>query len=382
MTVTWPQRSSRVSNHCTSVSCISWTESRVSCLPLFAPTCNTTYTTMSSQLVSTLAWEKVVVENSIPERSSHGVSVVGETLVIFGGENVPRTPFDNQVHALDLSSPKPRSWTVLQPSGGEAPEPRVAHAQCTLGDNIYISGGRQSITMEEAPLNDLYAFNVKSLVWENLTGTSTGTPPCPRSFHRMVSAGRKLYIFGGCAKVGRLADLYSYDVETKVWEELPAFEKISGRGGPGFLPSSDGKSLFVVGGFSGKEMNDVFRYDIEQKLWEEVYPQENPSIRPFSVSCGAILEGRLTFFGGEVGESTKGHEGAGAFSADCQTFDGVTGKMYPSTVLEDHVHKPCPRGWTSAAGWGDDKLVVFGGLTGNDDAPMRLNDVWVLKPVE
>ena len=100
------------------------------------PNVNTTDITMSSQLVSTLAWEKVVVENSIPERSSHGVSVVGDILVVFGGENVPRTPFDNQVHALDLSSPNPRSWTVLQPSGGEAPEPRVAHAQCTLGDNI------------------------------------------------------------------------------------------------------------------------------------------------------------------------------------------------------------------------------------------------------
>ena len=162
----------------------------------------------------------------------------------------------------------------------------------------------------------------------------------------------------------------------------PAFDKISGRGGPGFTASADEKSLFVVGGFSGKEMNDVFRFDIERKQWEEVYSQDNTNVRPFSVSCVAIIEERLTFFGGEVGESSKGHEGAGNFSADCQVFDGLTGVSVSSTVLEDHVHKPCPRGWTYAAGWGGNKLVLFGGLTGNDDAPKRLNDVWVLKPTE
>ena len=43
---------------------------------------------------------------------------------------------------------------------------------------------------------------------------------------------------------------------------------------------------------------------------------------------------------------------------------------------------PRDRGWTDAAVLrerGEDKLVVFGGLSGDDSNPMRLNDVWVLE---
>jgi hypothetical protein len=30
--------------------------------------------------------------------------------------------------------------------------------------------------------------------------------------------------------------------------------------------------LFVLGGFSGKEMNDIFAYDIENKSWRQIIP--------------------------------------------------------------------------------------------------------------
>ena len=64
----------------------------------------------------------------------------------------------------------------------------------------------------------------------------------------------------GCGDVGRLADLHAFDTATREWRQLPTCDAITGRGGAGFAASPDGEALFVVGGFSGKEMNDVFRY--------------------------------------------------------------------------------------------------------------------------
>lgn len=140
-------------------------------------------------------------------------------------------------------------------------------------------------------MNELYSFDLSTDKWTNLSLPSHGTPPSPRSFHKMVSIGNMLFVFGGCGKEGRLSDLHSYNTDTKTWTELPSFENISGRGGAGFVVSADSKSLFIVGGFSGKEMNDVFRYDIESKVYHEVYAQDNDKLRPFSVSCGGVLNG-------------------------------------------------------------------------------------------
>ena len=39
---------------------------------------------------------------------------------------------------------------------------------------------------------------------------------------------------------------------------------------------------------------------------------------------------------------------------------------------------PIPRGWTSAAVAGGE-LVVFGGLAGDDENPLRLDDTWILQ---
>ena len=52
-------------------------------------------------------WRKLITSNNILARSSHGVSVVNingkNTLVVFGGENLARTPINSKVHMLDIS---------------------------------------------------------------------------------------------------------------------------------------------------------------------------------------------------------------------------------------------------------------------------------------
>ena len=58
-----------------------------------------------------------------------------------------------------------------------------------------------------------------------------------------------------------------------------------------------------------------------------------------------------------------------------QVLDASSGKVLPCAVSGGM--SPAARGWTDACSLGGDKLVLFGGLAGDDDTPMRLADTWV-----
>ena len=89
------------------------------------------------------------------------------------------------------------------------------YSQATIGNRIYIFGGRQGIDMGESSLNDLFYFDIETKTWTQIPGNDTF--PAERSFHQMVSVGEKLFVFGGCGKSGRLSDLHEYDTVTSKW---------------------------------------------------------------------------------------------------------------------------------------------------------------------
>jgi N-acetylneuraminic acid mutarotase len=322
-----------------------------------------------------VSWKKIEAANPPSSRSSHCISTVGSTVYLFGGEHVARTPIDSSLFKVDVSSASP-SWEPVEASGA-APSPRIAHAQAVMGDAIWVFGGRQSVTMEEAPMNDLFRFDIATNTWTEITATGPVLPPA-RSFHRMVAVGSYLYVFGGCAAVGRLADLYRFDSNTSVWEEMAAAD-MKGRGGPCFAAGADG-NLYVIAGFAGEEMNDLHKYTTATNTWS-LMPSSH--LRPRSVCACATVGDAVCIFGGEVGESTRGHEGAGAFANDVVVFDTSDGgKLTNSLALSAGSDAPpVQRGWSYADTLGDSSMVVFGGLTGDDAAPKRLDDLYVMSLV-
>mmetsp|Transcript_34039 Transcript_34039/g.87025 ORF Transcript_34039/g.87025 Transcript_34039/m.87025 type:complete len:323 (-) Transcript_34039:70-1038(-) len=313
-------------------------------------------------------WKQVAPAGPVPlARSSHGCSCIHNTLYVIGGEHKARHPIGSQVHALDLKTGK---WEEVAIKAGAAPEPRIAHAQAAVGSNIYCFGGRASVTIEEAPMADLHVFNADECSWSEVP--STGTPPPPRSFHKMVASGGKLYVFGGCGASGRLADLHEFDIATSVWRELPA-GPMEGRGGATFAASADGSKLLVVGGFAGRETNDAYAFDIGSETWAAI-PSEG--LRPRSVcSVGTLPNGTIVIFGGEVDPSGKGHEGAGGFANDVVLFNSAG--YLESIPAPSEGPVPVARGWADMD-VSPEGLVLFGGLTGDDATPERLDDVWIL----
>ena len=312
----------------------------------------------------------------------------GTRLIVLGGEHVARTPIEgaNAYWAADSTGDGAWQWRLLTAS--DAPPDRIAHAQAVHKDCVYVFGGRAGITMEEKAMNDLWKLDCSGAA-----GTETWSPveakggdaPEARSFHRMICIGNSLYVFGGCtASHGRANDLHRFDLETSTWHALGS-SLLRGRGGPNLLPFSGGKKVGVVAGFAGEETADGHLFDLAASKWDDkLLEAELKDMRPRSVCvCGSFPSlGYSVIFGGEVDPSDRGHEGAGAFENDVVVLDEATGAFIISLKKTDEASWPQTRGWSDAAtvdaGNGTGHFYIFGGLSGDDKNPERLDDLWLL----
>ncbi|KAJ3256709.1 hypothetical protein HK103_005204 [Boothiomyces macroporosus] len=294
-------------------------------------------------------------------RSSHDLSAVQGAVYLFGGEHVPRTPIDSQLHVF-----KDGKWDTIKTEN--APPSRIGHAQASVGNSIYVFGGRQGILMNEKPLNDLFKFDTVKGEWSEI---KTQNPPPARSYHRMVAAGTDLFVFAGCGADGRLNDFYKFDTLKTAWTKLPSSNDIIPRGGP--CLAANEKKVVVSCGFSGHENDDIHIYDIKSQEWKTV-PYKVPKAR--SVCPCTTLGDKLIIFGGEVAPSDLGHQGAGNFESDIQIVDLETGAVYQGENTGDVT--PPPRGWTSMTAINNKAIIMYGGLNGDDSNPVHLDDTWEL----
>ena len=329
-------------------------------------------------------------------RSSHGVSYIQSSsrLVIYGGERVARTPLEasDATWACDMDdNGGAGQWRLI---GGEHPPLRVAHSQALheKSSTIYVFGGRAGIQMEEAAMNDLWKLDCSgeagSEKWSKVDADLQAGDAVPeaRSFHKMVCLGDSLYVFGGCgATSGRLNDMHRFDIEARTWHGLGSSQYLRGRGGATLLPLDSGKSLGVVAGFAGEETNDGHLFDVSEGAWAGDSVNDGlKGLRPRSVCIGGSFPGAgvSVIFGGEVDPSAKGHEGAGGFENDVVLLEESTGKLLETIPQQkDDPGAPETRGWSDGAVALDDNggsLFVFGGLSGDDAAPKRLDDLWKL----
>jgi len=317
-------------------------------------------------------------------RSSHSIADVGESLVVFGGEHAPREPVTNDTYVYGRLN---GAWTKID-ADIKAPFQRLAHAAVGVSSNTMLLHGGRSHVSESSALDDLYSFDLMTGTWSALKSKGDACPS-PRNFHSAVATGgNSFYIFGGCGNEGRLADLWRYDVRSGAWEEL-AHSGMLGRGGAGFAATSE-TELYVIGGFTGKEIGQVYRFDVKQNTWEELQIEQpnNTKFRftPRSVfarashgslsvagSCAQSCShnGHIIVFGGEVDPSDMGHAGAGLFDNTCFCLDT---KLKSWHVIEDIQHQPCPRGWAASCQC-EEGLIIHGGI---DVHNARLDDLYML----
>jgi hypothetical protein len=347
-------------------------------------------------------------------------------LVLYGGENVPRTPITDERQSLWLiertrvagttTDDDRYRWaykSLAAASGdGASPPPRVAHSQAAIGDAVYVFGGRVGVDVSETPLNDVWRLEVvddvdaddgrggggcgrSKAVWERIVIPENDEQPEARSFHGMIAVKSSLYMFGGCGTNGRLNDLWEFDTLSERWTDLGRSHVLAGRGGPNVLSLSstmssgtlddDDVRIAIVGGFAGVETNDGHVYSGSYGSWETGGMDGiSEKMKKRSVSCYGSFPNanRCLIFGGEVDPSAMEHEGAGTFEGDFVILDGTTGRVLDVVKPAECGAWPEARGWADAAVGADGRtFYMFGGLAGNDANPRRLDDFWECKVV-
>lgn len=251
--------------------------------------------------------------------------------------------------------------------------------------------------MGDSSFHDLWILNCTVPGQESWVNVAyTGTPPEPRSYHQMVASDNCLYVFGGCGADGRLADLHRFNISDSSWTTLSSASQspssLAGRGGASVLVLGRRK-IAIIAGFVGHETNDGQVMDVQSCTWENDHATTFPDMRPRSV-CSFASGLRLkrddgdtstdkdfaVIFGGEIDPSEKGHAGAGSFENDIWIMDGTSHALVQRIVppTKDNGDWPIQRGWASAASIDDSaELYLFGGLSGDDDNPLRLDDLWL-----
>ncbi|KAL4875668.1 hypothetical protein BJY04DRAFT_154121 [Aspergillus karnatakaensis] len=331
-------------------------------------------------------WTEVAEDASI-KRSSQTLAVLDQDAFIYGGELRPREPVDSAVHRLSLKlGDEPHNNFSSFTNLPNTPQPRVGAASTALDGKIYIFSGRGGVAM--APIEEhgsLWVFDAKG-EWADLKLADSQAPyPAGRSYHALTNDGKNtIFLHAGCPENGRLRDLWSFDINTQTWTELPPAPG-SERGGTSIAYSA-GK-IYRMNGFDGKTEQggalDVF--DISGNEWSTItYSADGiQGPTPRSVSCLLALEivGKpylVTMFG-EHDPSSLGHQGAGKMLSDVWAFD-IQSSVWTKVVIDgEDGNTPPARGWFDADVLGtaeSSSIVVHGGLAESND---RLGDVWLLK---
>ncbi|KAH7133702.1 kelch domain-containing protein [Dactylonectria macrodidyma] len=327
------------------------------------------------------SWTRLALSARL-QRSSQILSVSGSAAYIFGGELIARQPVDSQLDTLDLGEADAQAKTIQAPS--LAPSPRVGTASAVLDGAVYLFSGRGGIAMDAIDESgSVWSYSPTSTQW-SLIKPQPGSHPIARSYHAMTSDGAStLFLHAGCPAKGRLSDLWSFDVTSRVWTELP--EAPSPPRGGTSIAFCRGK-LYRMGGFDGttEQGGKLDVYDPTEKKWASVTYAPDGHEGPEARSVATLLaiktsSGRdilVTMFG-ERDPSSLGHAGAGKMLADVWAFD-LEQQVWSKVETDGQDGLPAARGWFDADTLkqaGGDAIIVHGGLAEDNS---RLGDVWRL----
>ncbi|CAH2099466.1 unnamed protein product [Euphydryas editha] len=178
---------------------------------------------------------------------------INNELILFGGEfhNGKQTEVYNDLFFFNAAN---GTWKQVKAPG--APPPRSAHQAVATPANkgeLWVFGGEFTSPTETQfhHYKDLWRFSLADRKWEKVIAPNG---PSPRSGHRMVLLGRKLFLFGGYCDDGReckyFDDLYTFCLDTREWTKLsPSGRGPTPRSACVMLPAGN-DSLIVYGGFS------------------------------------------------------------------------------------------------------------------------------------
>ncbi|XP_031131140.1 acyl-CoA-binding domain-containing protein 4-like [Ipomoea triloba] len=220
----------------------------------------------------------------------------GNKLLSVGGHT--RDPSDAlQVKVFDLQL---CTWSTLK-TYGKPPVSRGGHSVTLVGTSLVVFGGQDA---KRSLLNDLHILDLETLTWDEMN--MLGLPPSPRADHAAaVHAERYLLIFGGGSHAACFNDLHVLDLQTMEWSRPTQQGEIpSARAG--HAGATVGENWFIVGGGNNKSgVSEMVVLNMSALVWSVVTSvQGHPPL-----ACEGLSLALSSYNGEDVLVSFGGYNG-------------------------------------------------------------------------
>ena len=276
-------------------------------------------------------------------------------MVIFGGFS---STYLNDIWAFDLSS---NTWTNLTPASGSMPAPRLTPA------SIYDANAHRMVTWsgqgQGTFFNDVWAFDLDTNTWSPFT--PAGGPPQIRYGvgYTWDPLTKELVTFAGFTNLGRFDDVWRFRPSASTWTNVsPGSGPLARCLHAACYDAQKKRMIMYAGQNNSGPLDDIWALDLSTNTWTDLTPASKPSARFFAPVVYDAANNRVTMFGGQ---------GLIGFNSEVWVFDLWTKKWTPLTVAGT---PPSQRGASAAIYDGaNDRMVIFGG----NDGVVR-NDVWAV----
>ncbi|KAL7235204.1 hypothetical protein ACSBR1_018652 [Camellia fascicularis] len=200
----------------------------------------------------TCTWSTLKTYGKPPvSRGGQSVTLVGLSLVIFGGQDAKRSLL-NDLHILDLET---MTWDEID-AVGMPPSPRSDHAAAVHAERyLLIFGGGSHATC----FNDLHVLDLQAMEWSR--PTQQGEIPSPRGGHAGVTVGENWFIVGGGDNRSGVSETVVLNMSTLVWSVVTTVQgrvPLASEGLSLVLSSYNGEDILIsFGGYNGRYNNEV-----------------------------------------------------------------------------------------------------------------------------
>jgi len=277
-------------------------------------------------------------------------------------------------------------------------------------DQLIMFGGEFFNGNQAFVYNDLFIYTPKQDRWHQVKSRG----PAPRSGHQAVSvpsAGGQLWVFGGEftnqteTQFHHYKDFWMFSLASKQWQKIGVAGAPSSRSGHRMVVCK--RKIYVFGGFHDyddgnfKYFNDVHCFDLDKFTWTKLAPTGVAPAPRSACGLAALSDGRVLVYGGYSKTKDKAGKEKGATLSDMFLLvpdkhddTGLKCKWVKVTQGGDKPEPPrCSFAFTACnpvpglSGWGEDKAVLFGGVTDredgdDDDSDVETNgihgDMWLL----
>ena len=242
-------------------------------------------------------WQRLATTGNVPhlKNVSSIYDPLGNRIIVFGGRTA--TGIDNSMYSLNLAN---NSWSVITPSGGTVPSARyTADAYYDINTNsMFIWSGQGN---QGALYNDVWVFNLVSNVWSRVWPDSnqSGVPLRRYGTASMFEpVSGKITTFAGFTSIGRFEDTWTFDVNSKTWQDRTNTPHPPKRCLHSGVYANDlGRFVIYAGQDDNGPRDDIWQCNLSSFVWGNITPAVKPPSR-FWNSIIYYSGGNILIFGG------------------------------------------------------------------------------------